>query len=96
MLKPQDILTAVGLQALLKTGQKVVTFPHLAALIRLSGSETHASIARLAQSQLLAATTLELRQPNRANFLKFAEHGLRYVYPPSTVCRPGACPRRQP
>lgn len=36
---------------------------------------------RLEASQLLAAVALEHRRPNNANFLEFAEHGLRYVYP---------------
>ncbi len=81
MLKPQDIFTIVGLQVLLKTGQDVVTLPQLAMFIRLSMSETHAAMARLEQSQLLAATSLEFRKPNGGNFLEFAEHGLRYVYP---------------
>lgn len=81
MLKPQDILTLVGLQLLLKSGEHVVTLQRLASFIRLSGSETHAAIARLEGSQLLAAAAPELRQPNRSNFMEFAEHGLRYVYP---------------
>ena len=81
MLKPQDIFALVGLQVMLKSGQEAVTLPHLAAFIRLSGSEAHAALARLELSQLLAGTTLELRKPNCGSFLEFAEHGLRYVYP---------------
>ncbi len=81
MLKPQDILALVGLQVMLKSGHEVVTLSVLAAFIRLSGSETHAALARLEQSQLLDATALTLRKPSSGNFLDFAEHGLRYVYP---------------
>ena len=81
VLKPQDIMALVGLQVMLRSGEGRVTLPRLAAFIRLSGSETHAALSRLELSQLLAATALELRKPSCGNFLEFAEHGLRYVYP---------------
>lgn len=81
MLKPQDIFALVGLQVLATSGERAVTLQRLASFVRLSGSETHAALARLEHCQLLAATTLPLREPNAANFLEFAEHGLRYVFP---------------
>jgi len=82
VLKPQDIFALVGLQLLLRPGRQLITLSELSAFIRLSGSETHAAMARLEQSQLLAAATRELRRPLAGNFLEFAEHGLRYVFPP--------------
>lgn len=82
MLKPQDIFALVGLQVLLRSGHQIVTLPQLAGFIRLSTSETHAAMSRLEQCQLLAATAVETRRPLEVNFLEFAEHGLRYVYPP--------------
>ncbi len=81
MLKPQDILALVGLQVLLKTQAHAATLPELARLIHVSGSETHAALARLEHSQLIEAASLAQRRPNPHNFLEFAEHGLRYVFP---------------
>lgn len=81
MLKPQDIYAVVGLQVLLRR-QPLVNLAQLSAFLRLSGSETHAAFGRLQASQLLAVATAEERKPLESNFLEFAEHGLRYVYPP--------------
>lgn len=79
MLKPQDIYAVLGLQVLLRR-QPAVTLAQLSAFLRLSGSETHAAMARLQACQLIAATA-EARKPLNLNFLEFVEHGLRYVYP---------------
>lgn len=82
MLKPQDIYALVGLQVHLRRHAHV-NLAQLSAFLRLSGSETHAALARLQTCQLLAATTMDLRKPLESNFLEFTEHGLRYVYPPA-------------
>lgn len=81
MLKPQDIYAAVGLQVLLRR-QPAVTIAQLSSFLKLSPSETHTAMARLQACQLLAAATPESRKPLESNFLEFAEHGLRYVFPP--------------
>lgn len=81
MLKPQDLVALVGLQVLIKAGAQAATLPQLAALIHLSASETHAALARLECSQLIEAMSSAQRRPNAKNFLEFAEHGLRYVFP---------------
>ncbi len=39
-------------------------------------------MGRLEYCQLLQAVSAELRRPAHGNFLEFAEHGLRYVFPP--------------
>jgi hypothetical protein len=81
MLKPQDVYALVGLQLLMRR-TAAVTLPQIAGFLRLSTSEVHAAIARLQASQLVMAASPELRRPSAANFMEFAEHGLRYVFPP--------------
>lgn len=76
MLKPQDIVVAVGLQLRVAQRWRIID---LAEALHLSGSEVYAALQRLEMASLFDAEDRRIRP--RA-FRELLLHGVRYVYYP--------------
>jgi hypothetical protein len=76
-LKPQDFYLLLALAAL---GDRVMTYPELAAFSGLSMSEVHAALKRAAASRLLFFDGKRPRLLLPA-FREFLLHGARYAFP---------------
>lgn len=74
-LKQQDLVVALKLAA---HPDEAWTYPGLAAALRMSPSETHATVRRLKGCRLYSVTTDRIA---RRNLLEFLTHGLWYAFP---------------
>ena len=72
MLKPQDLLVAIGVALI---GRDAWTYEALASKLGLSVSEAHAAVKRAQGAGLLLG-----REANRRALLEFIEHGARYAF----------------
>ena len=77
MLRPVDICVLLRLTLAGADGR---SFQLLAMDLALSASEVHGSVGRAEKSGLLRREGRR-RLVNRAGFLEFLEHGLRYAFP---------------
>jgi hypothetical protein len=76
-LKPQDLYLLLALAAI---GDRVMTYPELAAFSGLSMSEVHAALKRAAASRLLFFDGKRPRLLTPA-LKEFLLHGARYAFP---------------
>lgn len=74
-LKPQDLVVALKLAA--HPGEDW-SYPGLAGSLRMSPSETHATVRRLKACRLYSVTTERI---SRRNLLEFVMHGVWYAFP---------------
>src|SRR5690606_6872042 len=72
MLKPQDLLVAIGLTLI---GGDGWTYEGIASKLGLSVSEAHAAVKRAQGAGLLVG-----REVNRRALLEFLEHGVRFAF----------------
>lgn len=79
-MKGQDVLVLLALAA---RPERKWTFPDLAHALKLSASEAHAAMNRLAESGLVDPSNRTIRPSAVEEFLI---HGLKYIFP----CAPGA------
>lgn len=72
MLKPQDLLVAIGVALV---GRDEWTYEGIASKLGISVSEAHAAVKRAQGAGLLMG-----RAVNRRPLLEFLEHGVRYAF----------------
>lgn len=72
MLKPQDLLVAIGIALV---GRDAWTYEGVASKLGISASEAHAAVKRAQGATLLLG-----REVDRRALLEFLEHGVRYAF----------------
>jgi hypothetical protein len=78
VLRPQDVVVLLRLSI---KSQAVPTYAKLAEELKLTASETHASVERAVAAQLAIKSSAGKPSVLIAPFHLFVQHGLRYCFP---------------